>query len=86
MEGVIPSVRKAVKEFNKYRSPEATAKLISVKGKSIKLEFSGVFCKTCGFYDYFDDFIIMLEEYGIKASRLSVRESDNSAIVEFGIK
>lgn len=78
-------IKKAVEEFNKYRSPEATAKLISVKEKSFGIEFTGTFCKTCGFYDYFDDFRLILEEKGLKTKTGEVKEIDQGAVVEFDI-
>jgi hypothetical protein len=44
-----------------YRSPEATARLISTGGKGVRIEFKGTFCDTCGFYDYFDDYEFYLK-------------------------
>jgi len=76
-------VNQAIKEFNKYRSPEATAKLIKINRNEIKIKFFGTFCKTCGFYDYFEDFIIFLEERKIKCSIKEIKEIQNGAIVKF---
>jgi len=52
----------AVEEFNKYRSPEAVARLIEFDERHVKIELSGPFCRSCGLYDYFDDLKIELEE------------------------
>ena len=85
MEGMIPKiVKKAVEEFNKYRSPEAKANLISI-GKSLRIEFTGVFCKTWGFYDYFEDFRLILEEKELKTKTGEVEEIGEGAVVEFKI-
>ena len=79
-------VEKAIEEFNKYRSPESTAKLMDFEGKSFHVEFTGVFCQTCGFYDYFEDLRIMLEEAGLKTRIGKVEEMERGATVEFEVK
>jgi len=55
-------VKAAIEEFNKYRSPEAVAKLVDVGEGFTVIELSGPFCRSCGLYDYFDDLKIELEE------------------------
>lgn len=76
-------VEGAIEEFNEYRSPEAEAKLISIGEKSFKIEFTGSFCDTCGFYDYFDDCQIILEEKGLKSKIIQIAETGEGAIVNF---
>ena len=44
-------------EYNKFRSPEVTVKLHRFHDEKLELEFEGSFCNTCGFHDYFEDFI-----------------------------
>lgn len=83
MESLNGRVARGIAEFNRYRSPEATAKLISNKDSLIEVEFTGHFCRTCGFHDYFDDFVIALEEAGLKAKIESVKEFDEGARVTF---
>ncbi len=56
------SILKAVEEYNKYRSPEATAKLIEIKKHEFVVEFEGPFCSSCGIQDYIEDFIYELED------------------------
>lgn len=34
-------VEEAIEEYNKYRSPEDTAKLVSMNGKFLRIEFLG---------------------------------------------
>jgi len=50
-------VRKAIILYNRFRSPEATAKLISVTPENVTIAFSGSFCYSCGVLDYIEDFI-----------------------------
>ncbi len=78
-------IENAIGEFNKYHSPEANTKLVSMNDKSIKIEFTGTFCHTCGFYDYFDDYKILLEEKGLKAVIGEINEGDEKAVVTFEI-
>ncbi len=86
MKNLEEKVNKAVKEFNKYRSPEAVAKLNKIKRNEIELKFTGGFCRSCGFYDYFEDFIIFLQEIGVKSSIKEIKEIENGAIVKFSVK
>jgi superoxide reductase len=76
-------VRAAIRKFNKYRYPEALAKLIKFNNKGLVVGFEGPFCRTCGFYDYFDDLRIFLEEYGVKSKIINIKEKENGAIVDF---
>lgn len=56
------AIIEAINEYNKYRSPEANAKLIKIGEKELILEFTGPFCESCGVYDYFEDFIYELKK------------------------
>ncbi|MGC8993447.1 MAG: hypothetical protein ACP5H3_01230 [Candidatus Aenigmatarchaeota archaeon] len=85
MEDFEKALRKACRLFNKYRSPEAKAKIVSFNNssKTFLVSFEGTFCRTCGFYDYFDDFTIFLEDLGFKSKRKRIEEKENGALVEF---
>jgi hypothetical protein len=50
-------VRRAVFLYNRYRSPEAVAKLVRVSPASVTVAFSGSFCFSCGVLDYIEDFV-----------------------------
>lgn len=76
---------KAIEEFNRYRSPESTARLISRNGTSFTIEFTGSFCATCGFYDYFDDLRIILEKFRLKSQITEIEEIDEGAIIKLKI-
>ena len=55
-------VSRAIEVYNRYRSPEATAKLVGVEKDGFIIEFEGPFCMSCGVRDYFEDFIHELED------------------------
>ena len=78
-------IEKTIEKYNKYISPESIAKLVSLSRNSFKIEFTGTFCQTCGFYDYFEDFKYMMEEGGVKVEIEKIEETGNGAIVLFGI-
>ena len=48
--------RKAVLLYNRVRSPEVTAKLVSASPASVTVSFSGGFCYGCGVLDYVEGF------------------------------
>jgi hypothetical protein len=69
----------AIELYNRYRSPEVTAELISVRKDRFIVSFKGTFCRTCGFYDYFEDFSYeLLDEGKIKTRILTVKEQWNT--------
>jgi hypothetical protein len=50
-------VRRAVVLYNRYRSPEAVAKLVRVSPEAVTVAFSGSFCYSCGVLDYVEGFV-----------------------------
>jgi len=84
----LEKIKKGVEKFNRYRSPEATASIVDIKGDKIEVKVNGPFCRTCGFYDYFDDLRIELESStGINFEIEDVNEeSEDSYIVKFVLK
>ncbi len=80
------TVNDAIEEYNKFRVPEVIAKLISIDTTSFHVEFTGSFCESCGFYDYFDDFSILLEDdFGLKTKIREIHEISEGAVVKFEI-
>jgi superoxide reductase len=78
------TIGKALNEYNKYRVPEIIAKLESIDEVSFHIKFSGSFCETCGYYDYFDDFMILLEDdFGLKTEIKEIIETIDGAVVKF---
>ncbi|KXA90695.1 hypothetical protein AKJ36_00250 [candidate division MSBL1 archaeon SCGC-AAA259I07] len=77
MEMKEATVEKAIKSYNRYRSPLATANLIEFKGNRFKVRFEGNFCYSCGFDEYFVDLVYELEDEGLK-TRLSEFHPENN--------
>ena len=50
-------IRKTIILYNRYRSLEAIAKIISVTIDRVTISFSGSFCYSCGVMDYLEDFV-----------------------------
>ena len=64
-------ILKIIEEYNRLRSPEATAKFIKKQNKKILINFSGPFCASCGVIDYFEDFVIEANSNKLK---LNIRQ------------
>ena len=73
------NLNQVLSEYNKFRSPEVTIKFLHFKDEKLTLQFEGPFCNTCGFYDYFEDFI-----YEMK--RLNKLEMNIDDIKENGLQ
>jgi len=72
---------KAIEEYNKYRSPEAKAKLVKISDKELVVDFEGSFCRTCGVVDYLEDFIYELKELtDVKVKIESFKERGHETI------
>lgn len=71
------NINEILAEYNKFRSPEVTAKLLHIKDGKLILECEGTFCNTCGFYDYFEDFIYEMKRLNnIELNIDNIKESD----------
>ncbi|MGC9210078.1 MAG: hypothetical protein ACP5FT_02280 [Acidilobus sp.] len=68
--------REAVKEYNKYRAPEAFARIVTRKGDTVYVMFDGTYCETCGLYDWIDDLKYVLEGRGIRTEIVKLREPE----------
>ncbi|MEM7822641.1 MAG: hypothetical protein QW703_00130 [Candidatus Aenigmatarchaeota archaeon] len=78
----IEKILAAINEYNRYRSPEANAKFIKYDRMSIFIEFSGPFCRTCGFKDWFDDMAFLLQErFGIPVKMKAVQKKGKERFV-----
>jgi len=67
-------MRKAVKEYNKYRAPEAMASILNIESDRVVVIFSGSFCETCGVYDWIEDLKYELKNFNINADIISIKE------------
>ncbi|MEZ0290709.1 MAG: hypothetical protein ABWJ42_06445 [Sulfolobales archaeon] len=73
---ILRVIKRTVREYNKYRAPEARAKLVSVDRDRIEILFDGSFCETCGVNDWIDDFRYMLKRHNIDSVIESIEEID----------
>ena len=82
-------VLRAIEVYNKYRSPEATAKLVELEKDGFIIDFEGSFCMSCGVRDYFEDFICELEDIS-KEFRVELKETEptgpQSFRIQYGVK
>ncbi len=78
---------KAIETYNRYRSPEATAEIISYNNNVLTVRFKGSFCYTCGINDWIEDLKYVLEDHGIEAEIVEIiEESENTRLASFRIK
>jgi hypothetical protein len=78
-------VSRAIEVYNRYRSPEATAKLVGVEKDGFIIEFEGPFCQSCGVRDYFEDFIHELENIS-KSFRVEMKETESTGPQSFRVR
>jgi hypothetical protein len=69
-------VNKAISEYNKLRSPEATARLLKIHGCKVSIIFEGPFCTTCGINDWVEDMKYVMEDLGAEADLVEIFEPD----------
>lgn len=67
-------LERAIETYNEYRSPMATAELLEAGSDTFVVRFEGPFCRMCCDYDYFEDLIYELDEYGVDPAALEVAE------------
>ncbi len=60
------TARKAVARYNRFRSPEAIAKLVYVSLDGVTIAFTGAFCTSCGVLGYVEGFIHDFESLNSK--------------------
>ena len=75
-------IDRAVELYNRYRAPEAVARVVAFTGDRLLVEFRGSFCETCGINDWVEDFKYVLEDVGVEAELVEVVEPDDPFNVE----
>jgi hypothetical protein len=78
-------VLRTIKVYNRYRSPEAMAKLVAVEEDGFIIDFEGTFCTSCGVKDYFEDFIYELETIN-KKIKLKLAETKPTGTQSFRVR
>ena len=79
------TILRAIEVYNKYRSPEATAKLVTIDKDGFVIDFDGSFCTSCGIRDYFEDFIYELETIN-KQFRVELAETKPTGPQSFRVQ
>ena len=75
-------VDRAIREYNKYRSPESTARLVRIEGDIVVIRFEGSFCATCGINDWVEDMKYLMEDLGAEAELLEIIEPEDAVFPE----
>ncbi len=79
-------VLRGIEQYNKYRYPEAEARLVKVEGSLIVVEFRGSFRYTCGVIDWIEDLRYELEDLGVKTRLERVEERGEALIGYFRLE
>lgn len=72
-------VKEAIDFYNKYRSPEAKAKLLTYDPPYIKILFEGFFTCTCGINDWVEDFVYLSKNIDLEVELVSIEEPEDSS-------
>jgi len=78
-------VLRTIQVYNRYRSPEATAKLLKLEKDGFTIKFAGSFCQSCGIQDYFEDFIYELESLS-STVEVEIGEIEQTSPQSFKVK
>jgi len=78
-------ILRTVEIYNKYRSPEATAKLLKIEEDGFTIKFEGPFCQSCGVQDYFEDFTYELKSLNDKVE-VEIREIEQTNPQSFKVR
>jgi len=81
---LVKLVLRAVEVYNRYRSPEATAKLLNLEKDGFTIEFKGSFCQSCGVQDYFEDFVYELK--GLNNVEAEIQEIEQTSPQSFKVR
>ena len=76
----------AIPEFNRIRIPEVEATPKEINADGFTVFFSGSFCTTCGYYDYFEDLLyLLLDDYGLNTAIRGIEQKDEGDYVRYDI-
>jgi len=78
-------VIRTIEVYNRYRSPETNAKLVSVKKDGFIIDFEGPFCTSFNVREYFEDFIYELENIN-KELMLEVVQTKSTGPQKFRVR
>ncbi|NPA99906.1 MAG: hypothetical protein GXO10_00865 [Crenarchaeota archaeon] len=75
MTSLVDVLNKIISQYNRYRSPEATARLLSIENNIVKIEFRGPFCHTCGVVDWIEDLLFEAEDFGLNMKLIKILDN-----------
>lgn len=86
MPDVEETLRVAIPEFNRIRVPEVEATPKKISEEEFTVFFSGSFCHTCGYYDYFEDLLyLLLDDYGLNTEIKEIEQKDDGDYVRYAV-
>jgi len=80
----LEKINASIHEYNRYRINLVEAELKELDESSFTVFFDGIFCETCGYYDYYEDLQVLLEdEYGINSKIIDIKHHEKGDLVRF---
>jgi hypothetical protein len=84
MSDVEHIIKVAIPEFNRIRVPEVEATPKEINADGFTVFFSGSFCTTCGYYDYFEDLLyLLMDDYGLNTEIVEIKQENEGDYVRF---
>jgi len=84
MPSNLEKINASIHEYNRYRVNLVEAELKEIDETGFAVFFDGSFCETCGYYDYYEDLQVLLEdEYGVNSSIIDIRHLEKGDLVRF---
>jgi hypothetical protein len=77
-------VSRTITVYNKYHSPEATAKIAGTEKDGFIIEFEGPFSQSCCINEYFEDFIYDLEDVS-RSLRAEIKAIEPTGLQSFRV-
>mgnify|MGYP000698697157 CR=1 FL=1 len=76
---MLEKILEAIEEYNKLRSPEAIATLVSINQNRVIVEITGTCCFSCGLQDWVEDLKFYFLDKGVNV------EVENIKVVKEGL-
>ena len=84
MPSSLELINAGILEYNRYRVNLVEAELKELDEASFSVLFDGSFCETCGYYDYYEDLQVLLEdEYGVNSRIIEINHIEKGDLVRF---
>ena len=84
MPSYLEKINASILEYNRYRVNLVEAELKELDESSFVVFFDGSFCETCGYYDYYEDLQVLLEDdYGVNSRIIDIMHLEKGDLVRF---